>query len=126
MSPQARKCSSPIMIAIARCESGACVSSPEARGFRANAPPGPSAKAPRRVVAMTTRSGWHLLPNGFSLVAAVFLLVNYFSPFGDLDFAWQIRTGERIVATGSLRPPDAFTYTIAGTAVPDFEWLYEV
>jgi hypothetical protein len=65
-------------------------------------------------------------PSVLSILIVVLLAVNYFSPFADLDFAWQIRTGERIVATGSLRPPDAFTYTIAGQPVPDFEWLYEV
>src|SRR5207248_2220148 len=52
--------------------------------------------------------------------------VNYFSPFADLDFTWQIRTGEQIVRTGLLNPPDAFTYTIAGRQLPDFEWLYEL
>ena len=36
------------------------------------------------------------------------------------------RTGELIVHTGTLRPPESFTYTIGGTSVPDFEWLYEV
>ncbi|MCI0456734.1 MAG: hypothetical protein L0Z62_07125 [Gemmataceae bacterium] len=69
---------------------------------------------------------WNLLPNGLSLLLVVLLAVNYFNPFADLDYAWQIRTGERIVATGSLRPVDSFTYTIAGQHVPDFEWLYEV
>lgn len=58
----------------------------------------------------------------------IFILAgaNYFAPFADLDFAWQVRTGERIIQTGSLQPTEAFTYTIDGTAVPDFEWLYEV
>jgi hypothetical protein len=66
------------------------------------------------------------LPNAFALVTALFLGLNYFSPFADLDFAWQIRTGELIVGSGSLRPPESFSYTIAGTSIPDFEWLYEV
>jgi hypothetical protein len=52
--------------------------------------------------------------------------LNYFAPFSDLDFAWQIRTGERIVQSGSLQPAESFSYTIAGEQVPDFEWLYEV
>jgi hypothetical protein len=54
------------------------------------------------------------------------MAATYFSAFGDLDFSWQVRTGERIVRTGELRPTDDFTYTIAGSRVPDFEWLYEV
>jgi hypothetical protein len=66
------------------------------------------------------------LPNGCSLLVILLLAVNYFSPFSDLDFAWQIRTGEQILRTGRLCPPDAFTYTIAGQHVPDFECLYEV
>src|SRR5262249_13854560 len=78
------------------------------------------------VVSMAPRRAWLQLPNALSILICVLLAVNYFSPFADLDFAWQIRTGERIVETGSLRPPDAFTYTIAGQPVPDFEWLYEV
>jgi hypothetical protein len=52
--------------------------------------------------------------------------MNYFLPLGDLDFAWQVRTGERIIRTGVLRQPDSFTYTIAGKELPDYEWLYEV
>jgi hypothetical protein len=54
------------------------------------------------------------------------LAVSYFAPFADLDYTWQIRTGQRIVDLGRLRTPDAFSYTIAGQQVPDFEWLYEV
>ena len=53
---------------------------------------------------MAPRSPWHLLPNAFSLIAAVFLVLNYLSPFGDLDFAWQVRTGELIVTTGTPPP----------------------
>jgi hypothetical protein len=65
-------------------------------------------------------------PNALSIVLIVLMAANYFSPFADLDYTWQVRTGERIVTTGQLQPPDAFTYTIAGKHVPDFEWLYEV
>jgi hypothetical protein len=75
---------------------------------------------------MPARRPWLQLPNALSLLAVVLLAVNYFSPFADLDYTWQVRTGERIVATGSLRVPDAFSYTMAGQSVPDFEWLYEV
>lgn len=65
-------------------------------------------------------------PNALSLLVLVLIAANYFSPFADLDYTWQVRTGERIVRTGSLRPADAFSYTIAGQQVPEFEWLYEV
>jgi hypothetical protein len=65
-------------------------------------------------------------PNLLSLAFLCLIGANYLGTFADLDFTWQIRTGARIVDTGSLRPPDAFTYTIAGQSVPDFEWLYEV
>jgi hypothetical protein len=75
---------------------------------------------------MTSRTVWWQPPNVFALLVLVLLAVNYFSPFADLDYTWQIRTGEQIVATGNLRPHDTFTYTIAGEHVPDFEWLYEV
>src|SRR5207237_5980148 len=65
-------------------------------------------------------------PNLFSILLIVLLTTNYVVPFADLDFTWQIRTGEQIVRTGSLQPRDAFTYTITGRQVPEFEWLYEV
>lgn len=68
--------------------------------------------------------GW--LPNGFSLACILLLAANYFSTFGDLDYTWQVRTGEVIVRTGDIRPPEQFSYTIAGLDLPDFEWLYEV
>lgn len=66
------------------------------------------------------------LPNVFSLFLILLLAVGYFGVFADLDWSWQVRTGELIVQTGSLRTPDTFSYTIAGTQVHDFEWLYEV
>lgn len=66
------------------------------------------------------------VPNVTSLGLIVLLAANYFGPFADLDFTWQIRTGERILRLGQLRTPEAFSYTIPGTLVPDFEWLYEV
>src|SRR6266851_10188643 len=75
---------------------------------------------------MSEAPAWKCLPTAFSLLVVVLLVVLYVSPPVDLDFAWQIRTGEHIVRTGQLRPVDAFSYTIAGQKVPDFEWLYEV
>jgi hypothetical protein len=66
------------------------------------------------------------LPNLTSIALVVVLAGSYFGTFADLDFTWQIRTGERIVQLGQLRTPEAFSYTIPGTLVPDFEWLYEV
>src|SRR5271168_5209878 len=75
---------------------------------------------------MPTRTWSRWLPNGFSLAVIGLLAANYFTTFGDLDFAWQIRTGEIIVRTGDLRPPDQFSYTLGGRDLPDFEWLYEV
>jgi hypothetical protein len=66
------------------------------------------------------------LPNLLSLLLIILAAANYFGPFADLDFAWQVRTGERIVHVGLLQPPEAFSYTIGGSHVPDFEWLYEV
>jgi hypothetical protein len=80
-----------------------------------------------RTPEMTLPAGWYArLPNLTSVAAIVLLAANYFGPFADLDFTWQIRTGERIVQLGQLRTPEAFSYTIAGADVPDFEWLYEV
>lgn len=66
------------------------------------------------------------LPNVLTLGTMAFLLIWCLSPFTDLDFTWQIRTGEQIVRTGELRGVDEFSYTIKGRRVADFEWLYEV
>jgi hypothetical protein len=79
----------------------------------------------------SNKGGRHLArliprPNVLSIAFICLIAANYVGTFADLDFTWQIRTGERIVQSGSLRPPDAFTYTIAGESVPDFEWLYEL
>ena len=65
-------------------------------------------------------------PNLLSIFLIVLLATNYFVPFADLDFTWQIRTGAQIVHTGQLRPVESFTYTLAGQQVPEFEGLYEV
>jgi hypothetical protein len=66
------------------------------------------------------------MPNLLTLLLLVFAGVNYFGLFTDLDWTWQVRTGREILRTGTLSPPDAFTYTLAGQTLPDFEWLYEV
>jgi hypothetical protein len=66
------------------------------------------------------------LPSLLTILLVILLVACYYAPFADLDFSWQIRTGASIFHTGQLRPPDSFTYTIAGQQVPDFEWLYEV
>ena len=75
---------------------------------------------------MPVRPGWKYVPSIVSLLAIALIAANYFTPFADLDFTWQIRTGEEIVRTGDLRSRDAFTYTIAGKDVPEFEGLYGV
>lgn len=64
-------------------------------------------------------------PNVFSLLLIALMAAVYFGAFGDLDWSWQVRTGEIIVKTGELRPAEAFSYTIAGKNIHDFEWLYE-
>jgi hypothetical protein len=75
---------------------------------------------------MPDRSIWKSPPNLFSAALVVLLLATYIVPFSDMDFGILIRSGERIVQTGQLRPPESFSYTIAGTHVPDFEWLFEL
>lgn len=75
---------------------------------------------------MTRRWKRILCPSVFSVVVLALLGINYFVPFGDLDYTWQIRRGEKVLATGELVPPDTFTYTIAGQRPPEFEEAYEV
>jgi hypothetical protein len=69
---------------------------------------------------------WQRSPNLCSVLILVLLAAAYITPFGDLDYAILIRTGELIVHTGDLRPPESFSYTIAGADIPDFEWLFEI
>src|SRR5262245_33574088 len=79
----------------------------------ASSPPAPAPRSPR----------W---PNLLPLFLIVPLAINYFRPLGDLDYTWQIHTGERIVQTGRFTPPESFSYTVAGQPVRQIEWLYEV
>jgi hypothetical protein len=65
-------------------------------------------------------------PNLLTICLVATFVLNYITPFNDLDFAWQIRGGERILETGQLLPTEAFSYTIHGKPVSQFEWLYEV
>jgi hypothetical protein len=74
---------------------------------------------------MTRRACYAWLPNGFTLAVIFLLAANYFSTFGDLDYTWQVRTGEIIVRTGDIQPTDHFSYTFPGEHVPDFEWIWE-
>jgi len=64
-------------------------------------------------------------PSVLTILLAVLMAVVYIRPISDLDFGWQVRTGERILASGRMRQPEPFSYTIAGKDVPDHEWLYE-
>ncbi len=75
---------------------------------------------------MAVRLRWNYAPSAVSLLIIALLAANYIRPLADLDFTWQIHTGEEILRTGELHTPDRFTFTIAGKRVPDFEWLYEV
>jgi hypothetical protein len=63
---------------------------------------------------------------GGAVLFALVVFAAWVRPFADLDFAWQVRTGEQIVHSGSLHVKDQFSYTIAGEQLPDFEWLWEV
>lgn len=75
---------------------------------------------------MLASAGRWTLPNAMTGCIVLLLVIWCFGPFTDLDYTWQIRTGEQIVQVGELRTVDSFSYTIAGQRVPDFEWLYEV
>jgi hypothetical protein len=66
------------------------------------------------------------LPNVVTLAIVALLAANYFGCLTDLDWSWQVRTGQRIAESGSLRLADTFSYTIEGKLVHDFEWLWEV
>src|SRR5262245_18198818 len=86
----------------------------------------PSAKPQAAASEPAFVPAWMPRPNLLTLLLLVLIAANYFGTFADQDFAWQIRTADQIFVQGTLRPTDAFTYTIHGEHFPDFEWLYEV
>ena len=93
---------------------------PLRKGGSQNSALSPVTKGPRRAL-------WHAaIPNVFSLLIVLLLASLYFGAFADLDWSWQVRTGELIARTGNLRIPESFSYTIPGTVINDFEWLYEL
>lgn len=65
-------------------------------------------------------------PNALTWLAFGLAVFIYLSPPADLDYCWQIRTGESILHHGEVPPRDRFSYTIADRRIPDHEWLYEV
>jgi hypothetical protein len=65
-------------------------------------------------------------PCPLTILVGVLAVYLYLSPPADLDYCWQIRTGEVILRTGEIPPRDTFSYTLAGKRLPDHEWLYEV
>lgn len=67
-----------------------------------------------------------LFPNAMSVLLVVLVAVAYMAAMNDLDWTWQVRTGKQILDMQTLRTPDLFSYTIHGTLVHDFEWIYEV
>jgi hypothetical protein len=75
---------------------------------------------------MPERPWWKTLPSVFTIFLVTLLVVAYLFPFLDMDYGILVRRGEQIVRTGDLQPPENFSYTIAGTAIPDFEWPFEV
>lgn len=75
-----------------------------------------------RTIPLVPSLSW---PNPFTLVLAALAVVIFLGPPADLDYCWQIRTGEIILRTGEIPRTDSFSYTIAGRRVPDHEWLYE-
>jgi hypothetical protein len=67
------------------------------------------------------------LPNVLTAIVLLIAAMNYFAPFGDLDWTWQVRTGGLILQERSIRTADQFSYTINdGVPLHDYEWLYEV
>lgn len=66
------------------------------------------------------------LPNLLTLLLLVLAGANYFGCLTDLDWSWQVRTGQLIAESGSLRTHDTFSYTLDGKLLHDFEWLWEV
>lgn len=65
-------------------------------------------------------AAWRWLP---WLLPAFVTLV---APLGTIDLAYQLRLGEAIVASGGVPRTDTFTFSVAGAAWVDQQWLAQV
>ena len=59
-------------------------------------------------------------PTFATLLFALLLFAAWVRPFADLDFAWQVRTGEQILQTGSLHVEDQSDLQATLTDYPVF------
>jgi len=68
---------------------------------------------------------------GLSQLAVLFIFFSYLMMFvfynlGGLDYLFHIKAGEYIVSSRSIPQQDIFSFTMAGKAWLDHEWLYQV
>ena len=61
-----------------------------------------------------------------TLFYCLFLFQGYQQLFRDSDAGWHIRTGEAILATGTLPRTDPYSFTRAGQPWFAWEWLADV
>ena len=61
-----------------------------------------------------------------TLFYCLFLFQGYQKLFRDSDAGWHIRTGEAILATGTLPRTDPYSFTRAGQPWFAWEWLADV
>ena len=47
-------------------------------------------------------------------------------PLRNVDWGWQLQTGERILAERTVHLADTFTVAGEGRSIPPIHWLYEV
>lgn len=47
-------------------------------------------------------------------------------PLRNVDWGWQLQTGERVLNERTVELPDTFTVAGAGGSIPPIHWLYEV
>ncbi len=69
---------------------------------------------------MSLRSLWAFLAIGLPVLAAVI------APFPTVDLAYHLRAGGEILDTGAIPRVDTWTYTAAGMAWQDQQWLAQV
>jgi hypothetical protein len=60
------------------------------------------------------------------LAVALPALAALIVPLPAVDLAYQVRTGDMILATGRIPSVDTFTFTVAGTPWVDQQWLAQV
>jgi hypothetical protein len=92
---------------------------------------GGGARNRKPVIRSSSMAAWFSpdLALTVAMVSVVYLIFLFSGPtalFRDSDAGWHIRSGERILASGTLPHTDTFSFSKAGETWIAWEWLADV